>query len=145
MALALAEARKALEREEVPVGALLVEPKGRILAAYGNCVERNADPTAHAEILVLRAAAGILGRPRLNGCVLVSTLEPCAMCAAALVQARVAGLVFGAADERAGAVISRAEYLDAPASPLAIWHLGGICAAESAALLHECFARLRKT
>ena len=143
MLLALEQAQAALEAGEVPVGAVLVEPRGRILAACADRVERDADPTAHAEILALRRGAQILGRPRLVGCVLITTLEPCAMCAAALVQARVAGLVFGAADEQAGAVISRAEYLDAPASSHAVWHLGGLYAAESAALLQECFARLR--
>ena len=75
---------------------------------------RRHDPTAHAEILALRAGGAALGNYRLAGCVLAVTLEPCAMCAAALVHARLAGVVYGAADDLAGAVISRAEYLDAP-------------------------------
>ncbi len=104
MERALAEAEAAARRGEVPVGAVLTGPDGEILAADGNRIEELADPTAHAEILVLRAAARRLGTPRLVGCDLWVTLEPCAMCAYAAVLARIRRLYFGAADPKTGAV-----------------------------------------
>ncbi len=103
MERALDEARAAAARGEVPVGAVLVEG-GRVLAADGNRTEETGDPTAHAEILVLRAAAAALGRPRLDGCDLYVTLEPCPMCAAAIALARVRRLYFGAYDPKGGGV-----------------------------------------
>lgn len=139
MDMALAGARQALAAGEVPVGAVLVAPSGRILARAHNAPVALSDPTAHAEILALRAAGAALGNYRLGGCVMVVTLEPCAMCAAALVHARLSGLVYGAADPVAGAVTSRAEYLDAPASRQGIWHMGGVRGAECAALLQDFF------
>ncbi|MBD5558302.1 MAG: nucleoside deaminase [Desulfovibrio sp.] len=143
MDMALEEARKAVALGEVPVGALIVAPDGRILARAGNAVERRHDPTAHAEVLAIREACARLDNWRLSGCVLVVTLEPCAMCAAAIVHARLAGVVYGAADDAAGAVISRAEYLDAPVSTTPVWHMGGVRARECAALLRECFEARR--
>jgi tRNA(adenine34) deaminase len=105
MALALVEAEQAAARGEVPVGAVLVDgASGAVLAQSGNRTEELADPTAHAEILVLRAAAAARGRPRLEDCDLYVTLEPCAMCAAALSFARIRRLYFGAADPKGGAV-----------------------------------------
>jgi tRNA(Arg) A34 adenosine deaminase TadA len=104
MARALAEAEAAAARGEVPVGAVLTGPDGEILAADGNRVEELADPTAHAEILVLRAAARRLGVPRLVGCDLWVTLEPCPMCAWAIALARIRRLYFAAADPKTGAV-----------------------------------------
>jgi tRNA(Arg) A34 adenosine deaminase TadA len=101
---ALAEAEAAARRGEVPVGAVVTGPDGEILAADGNRVEELADPTAHAEILVLRAAARRLGVPRLVGCDLWVTLEPCPMCAYALALARIRRLYFGAPDPKTGAV-----------------------------------------
>jgi len=101
---ALAEAEAAARRGEVPVGAVVTGPDGEILAADGNRVEELADPTAHAEILVLRAAARRLGVPRLLGCDLWVTLEPCPMCAYAVALARIRRLYFGAADPKTGAV-----------------------------------------
>jgi len=101
---ALAEAEAAARRGEVPVGAVVTGPDGGILAADGNRVEELADPTAHAEILVLRAAARRLGVPRLVGCDLWVTLEPCPMCAYAAALARIRRLYFGAADPKTGAV-----------------------------------------
>ena len=98
MLRALAEAEAAAERGEVPVGAVLVDATGRILAAAGNRVEADRDPTAHAEMLVLRAGAAQLGAPRLTDCDLWVTLEPCAMCAAAIALARLRRLYFGAWD-----------------------------------------------
>lgn len=143
MELALREARTALAQGDVPVGALIVAADGNILAQAGNAVERDNDPTAHAEMLVIRQAAATLGNWRLDGCVLAVTLEPCAMCAAAIAHARLAGVVFGAADEAAGAIISRAEYLDGPALPKPVWHMGGVCAAACAAVLRHCFQARR--
>jgi tRNA(adenine34) deaminase len=106
MRLALAAAHDAGARGDVPVGAVALRD-GVVLATAGNAREELADPTAHAELLVLRAAAAALGRWRLDDVTVVVTLEPCAMCAGALVNARVARLVFGAADLKAGAVGSR--------------------------------------
>lgn len=143
MDMAVAEARKAGAGGDVPVGAVMVAPDGRILARAGNAVEREHDPTAHAEVLAIRKACARLRNWRLSGCVLVVTLEPCAMCAAAIVHARVDGVVYGAADEAAGAVISRAEYLDGPACPTPVWHMGGVRAEVCARLLRQCFAGRR--
>ena len=104
MALALAEAEAAAARGEVPVGAVLVDRDGRVLAAAGNRVETDRDPTAHAEMLVLRAGAARLGAKHLADCDLYVTLEPCAMCAAAIGLARLRRLYFGAYDPKSGAV-----------------------------------------
>ncbi|MFD6420301.1 tRNA adenosine(34) deaminase TadA [Streptomyces sp. NPDC060194] len=104
MRSALAEARRAAEAEDVPVGALVLGPDGALLAAAHNEREAGGDPTAHAEVLALRRAAAVLGAWRLTGCTLVVTLEPCVMCAGASVQSRVARVVYGARDEKAGAV-----------------------------------------
>ena len=104
MRLALDQARLALETDDVPVGAVVVAGDGTVVGRGHNAREALADPTAHAEIVALRAAAAELGQWRLDGCTLVVTLEPCTMCAGALVQARVARLVYAAGDEKAGAV-----------------------------------------
>ena len=139
MELALEEARGCAAAGEVPVGALVAAPDGRVLARCGNAPVRCNDPTAHAEVLALRAAGAALGNYRLNGCVLVVTLEPCAMCAAAIIHARLAGVVYGAADPLAGAVTSRAEYFDAQCANHSVWHMGGVRSEECAALLHDFF------
>ena len=99
---------------EVPVGAVVVDAAGKILAAASNRTIKNVDPTAHAEILALRIAATRVGNYRLNGATVYSTIEPCAMCAGALVNARVARLVYGAADERFGAVETHFRVCDSP-------------------------------
>lgn len=104
MRLALAEARIAGTRGEVPVGAVVLSADGEVIARAGNDRESAADPTAHAEILAVRQAARALGEWRLNGCTLVVTLEPCTMCAGAAVLARVDRIVYGAVDEKGGAV-----------------------------------------
>ena len=143
MDMALAQARLAAAEGEVPVGAVLAGPDGRLLAQCRNAPVALRDPTAHAEILALRAGAAVVGNYRLNGCVLAVTLEPCAMCAAALVHARLAGLVYGAADALAGAVTSRAEYLDAPCCNHRVWHMGGVRADACAALLRDFFGARR--
>ena len=104
MRLALAEARLCLESGDVPVGAVVLDPAGDLVGAGHNVRERNADPTAHAEVVALRSAAARLGAWRLTGCSLVVTLEPCTMCAGAAVLARVERIVFAAFDDKAGAV-----------------------------------------
>ena len=104
MRAALQEARRALDTADVPVGAVVLDPAGGVVARAHNAREALADPTAHAEIVALRQAAAACGSWRLSQCTLVVTLEPCTMCAGALVQARVARLVYGADDPKAGAV-----------------------------------------
>jgi tRNA(adenine34) deaminase len=104
MGLALEQARLALAAGEVPVGAVVLSPTGEVIGAGHNLRETRSDPTAHAEVLALRQAALAAGDWQLTGCTLVVTLEPCTMCAGALVLARVARLVFGAWDDKAGAV-----------------------------------------
>ena len=101
---ALDEARRAPATGDLPIGALVVDSVGRIVGRGRNEREKLGDPTAHAEVVALRAAAAALGTSRLDGCTLVSTLEPCAMCAGAALTARVARIVYGAWDEKAGAV-----------------------------------------
>ncbi|WP_455358548.1 tRNA adenosine(34) deaminase TadA [Streptomyces sp. SYSU K21746] len=103
MRLALDEAARAAEAGDVPVGAVVLGPDGALLAAGHNEREVTGDPTAHAEVLAIRRAAAAVGEWRLTGCTLVVTLEPCTMCAGALVQSRVDRVVYGAADEKAGA------------------------------------------
>ncbi|MFE0641115.1 tRNA adenosine(34) deaminase TadA [Streptomyces sp. NPDC058877] len=103
MRLALAEADAAVPTGDVPVGAVVLGPDGTVLSLAHNEREATGDPTAHAEVLALRRAASATGEWRLTGCTLVVTLEPCVMCAGALVQSRVERVVFGAVDEKAGA------------------------------------------
>ncbi|MGH6870350.1 MAG: nucleoside deaminase [Rhizomicrobium sp.] len=105
IALALAEAKSAGSRGEVPVGAVLVSAEGAVIARDGNRIVERRDPTAHAEMLVLRAGASALGNERLGGTALFVSLEPCAMCAGAISLARVARLVFAAEDAKGGAVL----------------------------------------
>jgi tRNA(adenine34) deaminase len=143
MAEALREAALARERGEVPVGAVLLSGHGRVLARSGNAMEAGKDPTAHAEILVLRQAAEVVGNHRLEGCVLAVTLEPCLMCAGAMVHARIAGLVYGCRDSAAGAVESACEALDAGFLNHRVWHMGGICATECSAALRDFFVERR--
>ena len=114
MVAALAEARRATEHDDVPIGAIVVHD-GVVIGTGHNARELDQDPTAHAELIALRAAAKTLGRWRLVGCALYVTLEPCAMCAGAAVLARIDLVVFAAPDPKAGAVRSIAELLDEPA------------------------------
>ena len=114
MDLALAEARAAADRGEVPVGAVIVGPDRAVLAAAGNRVVELADPTAHAELLAIRAAAAALGSERLTGCDLYVTLEPCAMCAAAVALARIRRLYWGADDPKGGGVAHGARVFNQP-------------------------------
>ncbi|NVI89319.1 tRNA adenosine(34) deaminase TadA [Actinomadura sp. BRA 177] len=104
MQLALGEARKAFDKDEIPVGAVILDASGEVIGTGRNDRERSADPTGHAEIVAIRTAATTLGTWRLSGCTLVVTLEPCTMCAGASVQARLDRVVYGAVDPKAGAV-----------------------------------------
>ena len=139
MRLALEQARRAEGHGDVPIGAVLLGPDGAVLAAAGNERELTGDPTAHAEVLVLRRAAAALGSWRLTGCSLVVTLEPCTMCAGALVLARVQRLVFGAYDPKAGAVASLFDVVRDSRLNHRVDVRGGILAAECGALLREFF------
>jgi tRNA(Arg) A34 adenosine deaminase TadA len=114
MARALQEAEAAGKRGEVPIGAVIVSPDGALLAADGNRTRELSDPTAHAEVLVIRAAAAALGSERLIGCDLYVTLEPCPMCAAAISFARIRRLYYGAADPKGGGVEQGARVFSQP-------------------------------
>jgi len=143
MSLALAEARAAAAAGDVPVGAVVVRD-GKLLGRGHNRVEGLADPTAHAEILALGAAASALGDWRLEGCTLYATLEPCTMCCGAILLARPARLVYGAPDPRAGAVVSTARLLEGNPYNLDVEVVGDVLADESAELLRAFFRRLRE-
>jgi tRNA(Arg) A34 adenosine deaminase TadA len=143
MQLALAEAEAAAARGDVPVGAVLVDGEGRVLAAAGNRVEADHDPTAHAEMLVLRTAAARLGMVRLAECDLYVTLEPCAMCAAAIALARLRRLYFGAYDPKGGAVEHGPRLFDQPTTHHRPEIYGGIEERRAAELLRDFFQARR--
>jgi len=138
MRAALAEARAGLAAGEVPVGALVVLDDV-ILGQAHNAPIAHADPTAHAEVLALRAAARKAGNYRLPGATLYATLEPCVMCCGAAIHARIARVVYGAADPKAGAVVSRYRLLDDARSNHRVETPGGVLEAECGALLKEFF------
>ena len=142
MAEALAEARLAAERGEVPVGAVLANDDG-IVARDGNRVEALGDPTAHAELLVLRAGASALGRHRLMGCDLFVTLEPCPMCAHAISLARIRRLYYGAADPKGGGVEHGPTIFHSSSAHHAPEVYGGVGERAAAALLRDFFRTLR--
>jgi tRNA(adenine34) deaminase len=139
MLLAIDQARAAALRGEVPIGALVVL-EDQILAAAGNRTITDCDPTAHAEVVALRAAALKAGNHRLNGAALYVTIEPCAMCAGALVQARIGRLIYGADDIKGGAIRTCLQVLDAPALNHRVEISKGILAEESAQLLQSFFS-----
>jgi tRNA(adenine34) deaminase len=139
MLLALSEARDAAEAGDVPVGALLVRD-GAVIARAGNRTLRDQDPTAHAEVLVIRDAAAQLNRWRLDDCTLYVTLEPCAMCAGAIVLARLRKVVFGAWDEKAGMAGSVGDVLRHARLNHRPEVLGGVLADDCATLLRDFFA-----
>jgi tRNA(adenine34) deaminase len=143
MRAALRAARAAGERGEVPVGAVLVDPKGEVLATASNAPIERHDPTAHAEILALRAGGEKVGNYRLPGATLYVTLEPCAMCASALVHARIARLVIGARDPKNGACGSVVDLVRDARANHQIDVVEGILAAEASALLKEFFRERR--
>ena len=142
MAEALREAGAAAAAGEVPVGAVVVRD-GALRGRGRNQVEGLRDPTAHAEVLALGAAAGAVGDWRLEGATLYVTLEPCTMCCGALLLARVGRVVFGAADPRAGAVFSTARLLEGNPYRQRVEAVGGIAASDCAALLNDFFRRAR--
>ena len=142
MHLAIAQAQAAALRGEVPVGALVVL-EDRILAAAGNRTVTDCDPTAHAEIVALREAARKTGNHRLLGASIYVTVEPCAMCAGALVQARIARLVYGADEPKGGAIRTCMQVLDAPLLNHRVEVVSGVLAGESVQLLQSFFSARR--
>jgi tRNA(Arg) A34 adenosine deaminase TadA len=145
MRIALAEAQAAAARGETPIGAVVIDPfTGEVLARAGNASISGRDPTAHAEILALRAAGVAVGNYRLTGLTLVVTLEPCAMCAGAISHARIGRLVFGADDPKGGAVNHGPRFFDQPTCHWRPEVRGGVMAGESAGLLRDFFQARRK-
>ena len=145
MALAMAEARSAADAGEAPIGAVLVDANGEVIAAAGNAPIATHDPTGHAEIRVLRAAAQKLGNYRLVDTTLYVTLEPCAMCAGAISNARVKRLVIAARDEKGGAVWHGPKYFEQPTCHWRPDVAEGPFAEEAGALLRDFFRARRKT
>jgi tRNA(adenine34) deaminase len=143
MGLALDAAREAVSSDDVPVGAVVLDRSGAVVSSAANRREADADPTAHAELLALRAAARVLGSWRLDGCTLVVTLEPCLMCAGALVLARVERLVFGAWDPKAGAVGSVWDVVRDRAVNHRVEVVAGVRAEECGGLLTSFFEAKR--
>jgi len=145
MRLALEEAKAAARRGEVPVGAVLVNAQGEIIARTGNAPISICDPTAHAEVLALRDAAYRTGNYRLGGMTLFVTLEPCTMCAGAISNARIARVVYGASDPKGGAVENGVKFFDQPTCHHKPAVTGGVLADEAADLLKSFFRARRKT
>jgi tRNA(adenine34) deaminase len=144
MRAALAEAHAALDSADVPVGAIVLDAHGHIIGRGRNERERHSDPTAHAEMGALRQAAAASGTWQLTGCTLVVTLEPCVMCAGAILSARIPRVVFGAWDEKAGAAGSVIDVLRDRTLPIRVDEVvGGVLADECAALLSEFFRERR--
>jgi tRNA(adenine34) deaminase len=140
---AMAEARAAEAAGEVPVGAVIVSAAGEVIARGANRVLRDSDPTAHAEIVALRSAGAALGNYRLLGCTLYSTLEPCSMCAGAILHARVARLVYAAADPKAGACGSVIAVMNHPALNHRVELVEGVLADECGKMLTDFFRAKR--
>lgn len=142
MGLALEQAQEAQKRGEVPIGAVLV-CEGAVIAAAGNRTRERSDPTAHAEMLVIREAAAQLSAERLCGCDLYVTLEPCTMCAAAISFARLRRLYFGATDEKGGAVVSGVRFFSQPTCHHTPDIYSGLAESEASSLLKEFFRTRR--
>ena len=143
MDLALEQARAAAARGEVPIGAVIVDESGQVIAAEGNRVEQFDDPTAHAEMLAIRTAAAAIGAPRLVGCDLYVTLEPCPMCAQAISFARIRRLYFGAPDPKGGGVEHGPRIFDQPTCHHRPEIYGGIGESAAADLLRGFFRERR--
>jgi len=143
MNLAFEAAKTAGDRGEVPIGAVIVSAAGRVLAADGNRSVELRDPTAHAEMLVIREAAGGVGNGRLEDCDIFVTLEPCAMCAAAISFARIRRVFFGAYDPKGGGVDHGARVFDHPTCHHRPEVIGGVMEAEAARLLRQFFTERR--
>ncbi|WP_419787981.1 nucleoside deaminase [Pseudodesulfovibrio sp.] len=144
MNVAFEEACRAASDHESPVGAALFSASGELLAKAHNCPIGTNDPTAHAEILCLRKAGAKVGNYRLSGAILAVTLEPCLMCTGALIHARVGGVVFGAKDPGAGALVTNLAGHDLPFSNHKIWVVSGVMESECSALLKRFFLAKRK-
>ena len=144
MDVALSEARAAGERGEVPVGAVIVGAQGQVLAQAGNRTREQNDPTAHAEVLVIRAACAKLAAERLNGCHLYVTLEPCPMCAAAISAARIDRLYYGAADPKSGGVALGARVFEHPQCHHRPEVYSGLAEEECSRVLRNFFAARRR-
>jgi tRNA(adenine34) deaminase len=144
MHLALAEAAAAAKAQEAPIGAVIVNERGEVLARAGNGTVTLNDPTAHAEILCLRRAAREIGNHRLTGATMAVTLEPCIMCVGAIIQARLARVVFGAFDPKAGALTTHMDGAHLPFSNHHFETTGGILEQECAGILREFFRARRK-
>ncbi|MEL7344156.1 MAG: nucleoside deaminase [Pseudomonadota bacterium] len=145
MNIALEEARAAALRDEVPVGAVVVDATGAVLSQAGNRTRELSDPTAHAEILALREASGKLGSERLEGASLYVTLEPCAMCAGAIAHARIARVYYGAADPKSGGVAHGARVFSHPQAHHRPDVYDGIAQDACAKILKDFFAKRRAT
>ena len=143
MNLALDQARLAAGADEVPVGAVIVSADGEVLAVAGNRTRRDHDPTAHAEILAIRQAALALGQERLEGCSLYVTLEPCAMCAGALVHARLARVIYGASDPKSGGTAHGARVFSHPQAHHVPEVISGICEEDCVEILKVFFSKKR--
>ena len=143
MNLALDQARLAAGADEVPVGAVIVSADGEVLAVAGNRTRRDHDPTAHAEILAVRQAALALGQERLEGCSLYVTLEPCAMCAGALVHARLARVIYGASDPKSGGTAHGARVFSHSQAHHVPEVISGICEEDCVELLKVFFSKKR--
>jgi tRNA(Arg) A34 adenosine deaminase TadA len=144
MPLALSEARAAAARGEVPVGAVIVSPAGKVLAAAGNRTRELSDPTAHAEILAIRAACAAMGDERLVDCDLYVTLEPCPMCAAAISFARIRRLYYGAGDPKGGGIEHGPRIFNQPTCHHVPEVYPGLAEAEAGELLKSFFAARRE-
>jgi tRNA(adenine34) deaminase len=142
MQLALEEAREAAAKGEVPIGAVVIA-EDRLIARAGNRTIRDCDPTAHAEIVALRAAAKSIGNYRLTGATLYVTIEPCAMCAGAIIQARIPRVIYGADDPKGGAVRTCFQLLNDPQLNHKVDFTAGVLAEESVALMQNFFAARR--
>lgn len=143
MRMALDEARKAADRGEVPIGAVVTGPDGRVLAAAGNDVVGPKDPTGHAELIAIRAAAKVLGSERLEGCDLYVTLEPCAMCAQAIAFARIRRVYYGADDPKGGGITVGARIFSQKTTHHRPEVYGGILERDAAQLLRDFFKSRR--
>ena len=143
MKIALHEARAAASRGEVPVGACIVSPDGEVVAQAGNNQRTANDPTAHAEVLAIQKACKSVGTERLTGHSLYVTLEPCAMCAGAIANARIGSLYFGASDQKSGGVVHGAKVFSHPQAHHRPEIYDGISEAECSALLKDFFRKLR--
>lgn len=144
MHCALKEAEKALAKNEIPVGAIVLSSDGKILGKGHNQSISKNDPTAHAEIIAIKNAAKHYGNYRLDGSFMVVSLEPCLMCTGAIIHSRIAGVVFGAYDKKTGCINSCLDGLDLPFHNSKPWHMGGIALTESQALLQNFFNQKRK-